>query len=175
MKEQDIFEKAANIAYLSIGCNLGNKFQNIEKTKFLLKTANIKIILSSSIYQTPSWPNPKFPDFFNLIIKIRTNYDIKKLFKILKKIEKKIGSRNKKKNYPRKCDIDIVDFNVKILFINENNQIIKVPHERMHIRNFVLFPLFEINKNWTHPKYKKNIVKLLIDLPIRDISAIKII
>ena len=43
----------------------------------------------------------------------------------------------------------------------------------MHLRNFVLFPLFEINKSWTHPKYKKNIVKLLTELPISDISTIK--
>ena len=173
MKEQDILEKAANIGYLSIGCNLGNKLQNINKTIFLLKLTNIKIIISSGIYQTHSWPNPKFPDFYNLIIKIRTFYNLKELFKIVKNIEKKIGTRNRKKNYPRKCDIDIIDFNNKILFTKENDQIINVPHVRMHLRNFVLFPLFEINKSWTHPKYKKNIVKLLTELPISDISTIK--
>ena len=33
--------------------------------------------------------------------------------------------------------------------------IITLPHPNMHKRNFVLFPLFEINKNWKHPINKK--------------------
>ena len=31
---------------------------------------------------------------------------------------------------------------------------LNLPHPRMHKRNFVLIPLFEIDKNWKHPKFK---------------------
>ena len=43
----------------------------------------------------------------------------------------------------------------------------------MHKRNFVLMPLFEISKNWIHPKKKVNITKLLNSLEINDLRAIK--
>jgi len=43
----------------------------------------------------------------------------------------------------------------------------------MHIRNFVLFPLFEISKSWTHPKSKKNITNLLSSLSLNDLRSIK--
>jgi 7,8-dihydro-6-hydroxymethylpterin-pyrophosphokinase len=42
----------------------------------------------------------------------------------------------------------------------------------MHKRNFVLFPLFDIDKNWTHPVKKTNIKKLIFSLPKNDIRSI---
>ena len=39
--------------------------------------------------------------------------------------------------------------------IMENDLIL--PHPRMHTRNFVLLPLFEIDKDWEHPVLKINI------------------
>ncbi len=172
MKKQDISEKVVNLAYLSIGTNLGNKLLNIKKAKELIEINGIKITISSSLYKTPSWPNKNFPEFLNTVIKVKTAERIETLFKKIKNIEKKLGRKKSKKNYPRVCDIDIIDFNNKIVNsrINDNNII--VPHKRMHTRNFVLFPLFEINRNWTHPKLKKNIVKLLSELSFIDLSSI---
>ena len=43
----------------------------------------------------------------------------------------------------------------------------------MHKRNFVLFPLFEIEKNWVHPIKKTNIKKLIFSLSNEDIRSIK--
>ena len=48
-----------------------------------------------------------------------------------------------------------------------------LPHPHMHTRNFVLFPLFEINKNWKHPISKEHIKKLICSLSNKDISSIK--
>ena len=48
-----------------------------------------------------------------------------------------------------------------------------LPHVRMHERNFVLFPLFEIEKNWVHPIKKVSIKKLIFSLPNKDIRSIK--
>ena len=42
MKKQDISENLANLAYLAIGSNLGNKFNNIEITKVELAVAKGK-------------------------------------------------------------------------------------------------------------------------------------
>jgi len=40
-------------------------------------------------------------------------------------------------------------------------------------RNFVLLPLFEIEKSWKHPKSKINIVELIGSLEIIDLRSIK--
>ena len=66
------------------------------------------------------------------------------------------------------CDIDILDFKRKKI----SREII-LPHPRMHIRNFVLLPLFEINKDWKHPITKEHIKRLMLLLSNRDITTIK--
>ena len=83
-------------------------------------------------------------------------------------IIKNLGRKKSVINSPRICDIDVLDFNKKIM----NKEII-LPHPRMHRRNFVLLPLFEINKDWVHPVSKKHIKRLILLLSNRDIRSIK--
>ena len=139
-------EKQAKIIYLSIGSNLGNRKKNIEKTKFKLYSKGINIIKSSNYYETLSWPNPNNPKFYNIILKVSSDLKILELLKICKQTETSLGRKKAPKNSPRTCDIDIIDYNQKIT-VNGIN----VPHPRMHLRNFVLIPLFEIEKNWRYP------------------------
>ena len=49
---------------------------------------------------------------------------------------------------------------------------IKVPHERMALRNFVLFPLREISPKWIHPITRKNIDELIDELSDIDKKSI---
>ena len=85
-KKQDILEEEVNIVYLSIGSNLGNKKMNIELTKYLLKSKFNKILSVSSNYETLSWPNPEYPKFLNIIVKIKTTLNLKQLFIFIKNI-----------------------------------------------------------------------------------------
>ena len=62
---------------------------------------------------TPAWPNEKYPNFNNIVIKIKTRLKIDALFLQIKKIEKRLGRIKNIKNSPRTCDIDIIDFNGK--------------------------------------------------------------
>ena len=88
-------------------------------------------------------------------------------------MKKNSEEKKQKKNFPRICDIDIIDFNGKVRNITLNNNNISIPHKSMHVRNFVLFPLFEISKSWIHPKSKKNITNLLSSLSLNDLRSIK--
>ena len=168
MIKQDTLEKAVKFAYLGLGSNLGNRIDNIRRAKNQLYLNNIEIVKSSSYYESLSWPNKNNPKFINVVFKIKTSLDFKQLLKICKKIEKLLGRRKSLKNSPRECDIDIIDFNNMI-----NSVGVKLPHPRMHKRNFVLFPLFEINKNWKHPITKQHIKTLIFKLSNSDISSIK--
>ena len=164
-----MLEKQAKIIYLGIGSNLGDRFKNIEKAKISLTENQITIIKSSSYYETLSWPNIDYPKFLNIVLKVKTNLDAINLLNICKKIEKSLGRKKTSKNSPRECDIDILDYN-KMNNIVKN---INLPHPRMHKRNFVLIPLFEIDKNWTHPKSRQHIKSLIFSLSNADITSIK--
>ena len=154
--------------FLGIGSNLGNRKGNIEKAKSILLDNDINLISSSSYYETPSWPDPNKPKFINIVLKVSCEYKPLELLNLCKNIEKKLGRKKASKNSPRICDIDIIDFDRLVL-----NGSLNLPHSRMHKRNFVLFPLFEIDKNWKHPVSKHSIKKLLLSLKNRDIRSIK--
>ena len=163
-----MLENRVKKIYLGIGSNLGNKRNNIDKAKFKLIQNNIKIVESSSFYESLSWPNPKHPKFLNIVLKIVTNLSPLQLLNKCKEIEISLGRKKGSKNSPRQCDIDILDYNNR----NITGDII-LPHPKMHNRNFVLFPLYELNKAWRHPKSKNNIKTLISSLSDKDIRSIK--
>ena len=164
----DISEKAVKFVYLGVGSNLGNRRNNINLAKYKLLENNIKIIQSSSFYETLSWPDKKKPKFLNIVLKISTKLSPPELLTKCKNIEKFLGRKKRYKNSPRECDIDIIDYNN-----TTSKRRIILPHPRMHNRNFVLFPLYELNNAWVHPVSKYNIKNLISSLPIYDIRSIK--
>ena len=148
--------------HLNIGSNLeskfGNKFQNISEAINLLINSKLKIKKISNFYQTPSYPNKKLPSFLNVGLLASYEYNENVLISEISIIEKKFGRIRSKKNDPRVCDIDIIDFNGLII----KNDNLKIPHEKCHLRNFVLYPILQIDSGWVHPIIKKN-VKFLIN------------
>ena len=175
MKKQDTLGNQVNLVYLAFGSNLGDRKNNLNKALRLLKKDNIIIKKISKLYRSKSWPNENFPEFINFVVLIETKFNLKKLFTKIKNVESQVGRIKSKRNFPRVCDIDIIDFNGQIIQKKIGNNKINVPHERMHSRNFVLLPLFEINKDWFHPKLCKNIVFLLSNLSSEQLLGIKIV
>lgn len=143
--------------YLNIGSNLqskyGDRFKNLAASVHLIKKLNVKIIGTSCIYETPSYPIKKYPKFLNLCVKLESKILPNKFINHIKNIEKKLGRFKSFKNNPRICDIDIIDFNGIIV----NSSKLILPHPRLHLRNFVLYPLREIEPNWYHPILRKNL------------------
>ena len=156
------------MVYIGLGSNIGNRINNIDKAKYLLTLNGVNIIRSSGYYETLSWPDPTKPKFINTVVQTNTRLSPNKFLLIFKSIEKKLGRKNDLKNSPRTCDIDLISYDQKIL-----SGTINIPHKNMHKRNFVLIPLFELDKNWSHPKSNKSIEKLIFSLSIKDITSIK--
>ena len=162
--------------FLNVGSSLdsfnGNRFFNLKKTLELIKLEKIEIVKISSVYETPSYPNKKNPKFLNLGLEIKCNYTPINLIIKFNKIEKKLQRTRGVKNQPRTCDIDLIDYNGKIL--NSKNLIL--PHPKAHLRNFVLFPIKEISATWIHPILNKNIDFLIKKLSFNlrnEITRIK--
>lgn len=171
-----MLEKQAKKIYLGLGSNLGNKKKNIEFAKFLLQQNNkFTIVKISSFYKTKSYPNYKDPFFLNIVIEGKTILKPLDLFIFVKQIELMLGRKKSFKNAPRVCDIDILDYDQKVFKIKNNNDFIYIPHPRLHQRNFVLLPLFEISKTWIYPKKNKKISDLLNNLGTNNLRTIKLI
>ena len=162
--------------FLGLGSNLsskyGDRFENINLVISFLEGYGIKVIKKSSFYETPSYPNEKNPKFINIVILIETTLSPVDLMSVLIFIEEKLGRKRDKKNDPRTCDIDIIDYNGQILNLKYNNLDLSIPHKKLTKRNFVLFPLQEIFPEWKHPKTKEIINVLLQKLSKDDKNSI---
>ena len=177
-KRQDILENQVNSKsiFLALGSNLnsefGSRLKNLEVAQLLIISKNIDIIDRSSYYETLSYPNKNDPKFVNCVIKINTKLSPKNLLNVILNIEEKIGRIRKKKNEPRVCDIDILDYKGKLIRSN-NCSNLTIPHHFLHHRHFVLIPLAEICPDWVHPKFKVKINFLLDKLNSSDLNYIK--
>ena len=161
---------------LGLGSNLasryGNRFKNIDLAVYALNGYGIQVKKKSSYYETPSYPDKNYPKFINIIVHVETNLQPEDLASVLIFIEESLQRERNKKNEPRTCDIDIIDYNNQIINFKYKDLDFVVPHQKLVYRNFVLFPLQEIYPDWKHPKTKELIGDLIEKLPKEDKNSI---
>jgi 2-amino-4-hydroxy-6-hydroxymethyldihydropteridine diphosphokinase len=140
--------------YLSLGTNLGNKFENLQQAVDLVADEIGSVLKISSIYNTAAW-GFKSEDFYNICIQVATNLNPEHLLETIHKIELSLGrKRTSDKEYKsRIIDIDVLLYDQEIIFSKD----LIVPHKEMLNRKFVLVPLAEIAPNLIHPIEKKQI------------------
>ena len=157
-----------NTGYIGLGSNRGDRLDFLQKAvKEIEKDKNCNIVSVSSVYETKPFGNLEQDNFYNCAAEIKTSYSILDLFHLLKNIEKKLGRIKTVKWGPREIDLDLLLFNNEIYSGNE----IKVPHEGIPYRDFVIVPLCEISPDLIHPELnlkicdicntEKNILKKL--------------
>ena len=127
--------------YIGIGSNLGDRKANITKAVELAKLIKgIKVKKVSSIYEADPVGGPPQEKYLNGVFSIETKLGPHKLLCELQNIEKHLGRKRKARNAPRTIDLDILLFgNRKI-----NTRNLKIPHPRLHKREFVLRGLREL-------------------------------
>ncbi len=144
--------------YLSLGSNLGNKFEQLQKAVNAIFDQLGSIEKISPVYQTPTI-SFQGDDFLNCVLVVRSNLSASKTLKIILSIEKKLGrvrSKSKVKE-SRSIDIDMLFFDD----ICKRTKNLILPHPEIQNRKFVLQPLVDINKELIHPKIKKSMEVLL--------------
>lgn len=125
---------------LALGTNIEPREQYLKDALRKIVDNNIKIILESSIYETPAWGGVADQNFLNMCIEVETELDAYELLDTIQKIELELGRVRKEHWGNRTIDIDIITFND--LIFNDDRLI--VPHKYIHERNFVLAPLVEM-------------------------------
>jgi 2-amino-4-hydroxy-6-hydroxymethyldihydropteridine diphosphokinase len=141
-------------AYLSLGSNLGNRQENLDRALKLM-SERMRIGKISSIYDTEPVGLVNQPRFLNLACEVFTRLTPEGLLTLLKGFEQKMG-RYSRSGEPRIIDIDIILFGDVVLDTPD----LVIPHPRMHERSFVLIPLTEIAPDVVHPVLKKKIKEL---------------
>jgi len=152
-----ILKESMNEVFLGLGGNSGQRFKIFKEAVEAIQKQIGVVVLRSSIYETEPWGSNSNHLFLNQVIKINTKLNPKALLKEISDIEKQFGRiRTKNRNSDRTLDIDILFFNKEII----ETKNIQIPHPRLHLRKFVLWPLAEIEKSLHHPILKKNISQL---------------
>jgi len=146
--------------YLSLGSNLGNRKQYIQKAiKALGKTIG-ELTKCSSFYETVPDGFPSENNFLNVAAVFETSLQPAEILQHTEQIEKQLGRTEKShdRQYADRCiDIDILMYDDQVI----NTPRLTIPHPMMHKRTFVLEPLNEIAPDILHPILKENIETLL--------------
>ena len=110
---------------VGLGSNLsssfGGRFDNINKAISLFLDHDIQLVKKSSFYETPSYPDKKHPQFINVVVSFLTPMKPQEFASILISIEENLERKRGKKNDPRTCDLDIIDYNGEILDFHFKN------------------------------------------------------
>ena len=155
-----------NIAYVGLGSNIENRLEYLKKaTREIDNNENCKVIKLSSIYESKPFGEKNQANFLNAVAKIETNLSPQEFFRLIKKIERKLGRKETYKWGPREIDIDLLFYN-DIVFSDEN---LTVPHPGISQRDFVITPLMEIAPMLFHPVLKQKISDIYISESDRNI------
>ena len=125
---------------LALGTNIEPREQYLKDALAKIVDNDLKIILESSVYETPAWGGVADQNFLNMCIEVETELEAYEVLDTIQKIELELGRIRKEHWGNRTIDIDIITFNDLIY----NDERLIVPHKYIHDRNFVLAPLVEM-------------------------------
>ena len=125
---------------LALGTNIEPREQYLKDALAKIVDNNLKIILESSVYETPAWGGVADQNFLNMCIEVETELEAYELLDTIQKIELELGRVRKEHWGNRTIDIDIITFDDLVF----NDERLIVPHKFIHDRNFVLAPLVEM-------------------------------
>ncbi len=149
--------------YFGLGSNLGKREENLTQALAFL-SERLRVVKTSSIYETEPVGNPNQPLFLNMVCQAETTISSLGLLILVKAVENKLGRMPDKPNSPRTIDIDILLYGDRVL---ETPQL-TIPHPRLQERAFVLVPLAELASHLVHPVSHKTVGELLAKVEGRE-------
>jgi 2-amino-4-hydroxy-6-hydroxymethyldihydropteridine diphosphokinase len=150
-------------AYLSLGSNVGERRQNLERAMEALEREHVRVVKRSSIFETQPQDVKDQPWFLNMVVEGETRYFPLQLLTVLQRIECELGRVRRAgaaRRGPRIIDIDVLLIGNKIM----STPALVIPHPRMLERRFVLEPLLEIAPDLKHPVTKEPLSRSLSKL-----------
>lgn len=131
--------------FLALGSNQGDRLSNLQFAVEELQGRGVKIEAKSKIYRSASVESGGEGEFFNAVVRVRTELDSRQLLAACLEIEALAGreqpaSEGAKRVGSRALDIDILLFGDE----QSNSPALQLPHPRALSRPFVLMPLLDV-------------------------------
>ena len=154
--------------FIALGSNIGNREEHLFRAITAI-SQKMEGILPSSIYETEPWGYLDQGKFYNMVLTGKTALSPRDLLLFLKDIEKEVGRTPNFTNGPRVIDLDI------LFYDNErvNEEMLKIPHPRLHERSFVLVPLCEIAPDFIHPNFGEPLKTILSKIDQSGVTLVK--
>ncbi len=171
--DADANEEKRRKAYLAVGSNMGNTYQNIANALSSLQfNGSVKLLHTSFLRTTAPMYVTDQPNFLNGAVQIETSLSPYELLTALKKVENELGrdlSGNSQRYGPRPVDLDILLYdgndvttlqataaetidendlipNSLVMSKHDSEMWLEIPHPRIAEREFVLAPLMDLER-----------------------------
>jgi 2-amino-4-hydroxy-6-hydroxymethyldihydropteridine diphosphokinase len=128
---------------LGLGSNVGDRRAHLQAAVDALPSVGVRVTAASSVYDTdPVGEVLDQPSFLNACLLVETALEPLELLDAVKELEAELGRvAGGVRHGPRAIDIDILLLG-DIEFANER---MKLPHEQVLFRRFVLIPALELD------------------------------
>ncbi|QBY04735.1 2-amino-4-hydroxy-6-hydroxymethyldihydropteridine diphosphokinase [Thalassotalea sp. HSM 43] len=135
--------------YIGLGSNLDNPDLQIQHAvDALAKIKHCNVVDVSSLYSSKPMGPQDQPDYMNAVALLHTTLEPEDLLDQLQTIEAGFGRVRKDQRWgARVLDLDILLFGDHVI----NSERLTVPHYGMKVREFVIYPLAEINQDIALP------------------------
>ena len=140
---------AARVGYLGLGSNVGDRRANLQAALDGLAARGVSVLDSSSTYDTdPVGEILGQPSFLNACLRIETELGPLELLDLCKELERDLGRAARGVRHgPRVIDIDVLLLGE----LEHSSERLRVPHEQVLTRRFVLIPLLELDFELSTP------------------------
>ena len=135
-------------AYIGLGSNLDNPEQQILKAfSELDELPATRLVARSSLYLNPPMGPAGQPDYINAVARLETGLPAEELLQAIQQIEQAHDRQRGEHWGPRTLDLDL------LLYAQQQIRTLTltVPHPGIAERNFVLYPLAELNASLQIP------------------------
>ena len=151
---------------IGLGSNIsglwGTPRSTVEKAFKALNQFPVRLIKVSTLLATKPFGNKNQPDFINAVAIIESALSPITLLSRLHHIEKLAGRKRGRRWGPRTLDLDILAYKGRILIPTGKGRAgLRLPHEGIHRRDFVLLPIAEIAPRWKHPILHKTAKEMI--------------
>lgn len=161
-------EKDTHIVVLIFGSNAGDRQGLMEEAMRRMGRIGVEECCSSW-YETAPWGFEAEVPFINRVVCYRTILSPEAVLRVCMEVEQELGrvrgeGSGQAGGTPyssRTMDIDILFYDSEVIRQTE----LIIPHPRIHLRNFVLQPLYEVMPEFIHPVLGKSVAELLEESP----------